>query len=59
MTKHIDAVVETPRGSTCKLDFDPEPAGVHVGQAVAELRMTNNFLMDFLSAPAPAWPQMR
>ncbi|WP_426435445.1 hypothetical protein [Bradyrhizobium genosp. P] len=22
--EHIDAVVETPRGSTCKLDFDPE-----------------------------------
>jgi inorganic pyrophosphatase len=22
--EHIYAVVETPRGSTCKLDFDPE-----------------------------------
>src|SRR6201991_3009896 len=22
--KHIHAVVETPRGSTCKLDFDPD-----------------------------------
>ena len=22
--EHIHAVVETPRGSTCKLDFDPE-----------------------------------
>jgi inorganic pyrophosphatase len=21
---HVFAVVETPRGSTCKLDFDPE-----------------------------------
>jgi inorganic pyrophosphatase len=22
--EHVFAVVETPRGSTCKLDFDPE-----------------------------------
>ncbi|ABE64658.1 hypothetical protein Nham_3986 [Nitrobacter hamburgensis X14] len=25
--EHIYAVIETPRGSTCKLDFDPETCG--------------------------------
>ena len=30
---HIHAVVETPRGSTCKLEFDPDLKRVHPGEA--------------------------